>query len=83
MPIYEFSCEDCGEEFEVLLKSRSEADEVACKKCGSRKVRRLMSTITPIVDSGGGGEADRPRVAETHKCDTGTCTHLELPGYRR
>ncbi|OAQ20123.1 FmdB family zinc ribbon protein [Thermosulfurimonas dismutans] len=83
MPIYEFRCEDCGEEFETLLKSRSEIETVTCKKCGGKNVKRLMSTITPIVDSGGGGGSDRPRVAETHKCDTGTCTHLELPGHSR
>ena len=82
MPIYEFRCEDCGEEFEVLLKSRAEAEGVTCKKCGGSRVKRLMSTITPIVDSGGGA-ADRPRVAESHKCETGTCTHLELPGHSR
>ena len=82
MPIYEFRCEECGEEFEVLLKSRSEAGEVNCSRCGSQKVKRLMSVATPLVDSGG-GNTDRPRVAETHRCDTGTCTHLELPGYSR
>ncbi len=82
MPIYEFQCEACGEEFEVLLKSRSEISEVTCQKCGGKKLRRLMSTITPIVDSGGGGE-DKPRVAESHRCETGTCTHLELPGHSR
>ncbi|MBX6422091.1 zinc ribbon domain-containing protein [Thermosulfurimonas sp. F29] len=83
MPIYEFRCEDCGEEFEVLLKSRNEMDGVTCRKCGGGRVRRLMSTITPLVDSGGGEGTERPRVAESHRCETGTCTHLELPGYRR
>ncbi|RUM89039.1 MAG: zinc ribbon domain-containing protein [Thermodesulfatator sp.] len=82
MPIYEFHCEECGEEFEVLCRNRAEAEEVKCQKCGSSKVKRLMSTITPIVDSGGKA-SDRPRVAETHTCETGTCTHLELPGYSR
>jgi len=81
MPIYEFRCEDCGEEFEELIKSKTEVDSISCKKCGSPKVKRLMSVAAAIVDSGNG--SDKPRVAETHKCDTGTCTHLELPGYRR
>lgn len=83
MPIYEFRCEDCGEEFETLLKSRSETETVNCKSCGSPRVKRLMSTITPMVDSGGDGGTNKPRVVETHKCGTGTCTHLELPGHRR
>lgn len=82
MPIYEFRCEACGEEFEVLCRNREEASEVKCKECGSEKVKRLMSTITPMVDSGS-GSADRPRVAESHRCETGTCTHLELPGHSR
>ncbi|HEX16729.1 MAG TPA: zinc ribbon domain-containing protein, partial [Deltaproteobacteria bacterium] len=41
MPIYEFRCEDCGEEFETLVLSSKE--EVRCPQCRGEKVKRLMS----------------------------------------
>ena len=34
MPIYEYHCEKCGHEFEVLQK-HFDVDEVPCEKCGS------------------------------------------------
>jgi putative FmdB family regulatory protein len=45
MPIYEFECEECGNRFEELVPS--EAAEVACPSCGSTRVRRLMSAVSP------------------------------------
>lgn len=42
MPIYEFECKECGEEFETLvLGSR---DQVTCPRCGSSKAQKKMST---------------------------------------
>ncbi|QJA05956.1 zinc ribbon domain-containing protein [Thermosulfurimonas marina] len=43
MPIYEFECEDCGETFEELVFGSAEG--VKCRKCGSDRVRRLMSAF--------------------------------------
>ncbi len=45
MPIYEFECEECGNRFEELVPG--EAAEVACPSCGSTRVRRLMSAVSP------------------------------------
>jgi putative FmdB family regulatory protein len=44
MPIYEFECEACGARFEELVRAGA---EVACKKCGSERTRRLYSTVAP------------------------------------
>jgi putative FmdB family regulatory protein len=84
MPIFEFKCLKCGQEFEILLKNREEANSVKCKFCGG-KVERLMSIVNSIIkgDAGGPASTDKPRLAETHTCPTGTCSHLELPGYKR
>ncbi len=43
MPIYEYECQDCKEEFELLVFSSSKADDVECPKCHSRNVRRKLS----------------------------------------
>ncbi|SDN64568.1 FmdB family zinc ribbon protein [Desulfonauticus submarinus] len=52
MPIYEFVCQKCGEEFEELVLK--EDSEVFCPKCHSKEVNKLMSacrfkTGGPIV----------------------------------
>ena len=46
MPIYEYRCESCRHEFELLLRK---SDVPACDKCGSAKLERLLST--PAIQS--------------------------------
>jgi putative FmdB family regulatory protein len=51
VPIYEFECRSCGERFEELVGSHvgRETTEVACPKCGSKEVDRLISgSYAPI-----------------------------------
>ncbi len=52
MPIYEFHCERCGNEFECLVIG---SDRPECTACSSKKVRRLMSACG-FVSKGGGGQ---------------------------
>lgn len=40
MPIYEYICENCGNEFELLVFRN---DEPACTKCGDKDPRKKMS----------------------------------------
>jgi putative FmdB family regulatory protein len=61
MPIYEYLCKDCGQEFEVL-RSMKEADSpMACKKCNGSHTTRMISTFVAksgervVTHSGGGG----------------------------
>ena len=42
MPIYEFSCQQCTRQFELICKY-SELDTVACRFCQSKDVERLVS----------------------------------------
>jgi putative FmdB family regulatory protein len=44
MPIYEFECEECGVRFEELVAADGSA---ACPSCGAKRVRRLLSTVSP------------------------------------
>jgi len=44
MPIYEYRCKACEEEFEVLVRSSTVP---ACPKCGSLEIDRLVSRIAP------------------------------------
>jgi putative FmdB family regulatory protein len=55
MPIYEFHCEDCGRDSEVLVRS-SRWEGTPCPKCGSVRLAKKFSTFAASV-TGGGGEA--------------------------
>ena len=41
MPIYEYRCPDCGQEFEEIVTSSSQT--VVCPKCESEAPEKLMS----------------------------------------
>jgi putative FmdB family regulatory protein len=45
MPLYEYACEACGERFEQLVGQPAGIDpkELACPRCGSRELRKLVS----------------------------------------
>jgi putative FmdB family regulatory protein len=44
MPLYEFDCEDCGARFEEIVPAGGRAP---CPACGSQRVRRRLSQISP------------------------------------
>ncbi len=43
MPIYEYRCEDCGYQFETLVKNN---EEVTCPKCKGKNLTRLLSACS-------------------------------------
>ena len=57
MPIYEYHCADCGQDFETLVLNPKE--KVSCPKCDSQKVNRQLSCFalsggdSPSPSSGG------------------------------
>ena len=70
MPIYEYRCQACGEEFEKLVHSSADADQVECPCCHQVHVKRLLS----LFGLGGGmhgGEASLASAADS-SCATAT-----------
>lgn len=53
MPIYEFICNKCGNEFEELVKSSE--SKVRCPRCNSTKIDKCFSTFS---SAGGSCSAD-------------------------
>jgi len=51
MPIYEFHCDKCGEDAEVLVRS-SQWEGTPCPKCGSKELTKKFSVF---ASSGAGG----------------------------
>jgi len=55
MPIYEYHCENCGEDFEYLVFGKEKPD---CISCNSRKINRRVSACG-FISRGRGGETTR------------------------
>ncbi len=51
MPMYEFHCKKCDENFEELA---SQNETVPCPSCGSQDTERLMSACCCITGDGAG-----------------------------
>lgn len=42
MPIFEYKCDACGEDFDLLVSSST---KIECKKCGSSEVKKKLSVF--------------------------------------
>lgn len=55
MPLYEYQCNKCGEQFEVRQSMGEDGSKLNCPKCQAGKPTRLMSTFS---SAGSGGSFD-------------------------
>jgi putative FmdB family regulatory protein len=46
MPLYEYHCEKCDKDFELLRKMSEADDEAICPGCGEAHTERKMSTVS-------------------------------------
>jgi len=53
MPIYEFICEECFEEFEKLVGFNQSEIELNCPTCGSELIRKKISSFASLAASTG------------------------------
>jgi len=58
MPIYEYQCESCSQQFEVMQRM-TEPLIAACEQCGGR-VRRLISQTSFVLKGTGWYATDYP-----------------------
>lgn len=79
MPIFEYKCQDCNTQFDVLVKSSSSQKEIVCDSCGSTNVKKLLSTFSPSVthiaktyDGCADGSCGLP-AAPSSPCASGMC----------
>jgi len=57
MPIYEFECTECGDQFERLQKL-SDPDPTVCPKCGASRVKRCLTAPAFRLAGSGWYETD-------------------------
>ncbi|MEO8098634.1 MAG: zinc ribbon domain-containing protein [Acidobacteriota bacterium] len=79
MPIFEYTCEDCGTAFEKLVRSAANgaaSNGVACPSCGEHHVKREFSTFSARAN--GPGPQSAP--AEMQGCPSGMCGNPGMCG---
>ena len=47
MPIYEYHCSKCNQDFEILVFGNQ---EIVCPTCKGKKVKKLLSTFSHAND---------------------------------
>ena len=53
MPIYEYHCDNCEEDFEKFLRSMFSAEEITCPTCDSAHVSKKISLFGHSSSSAG------------------------------
>jgi putative FmdB family regulatory protein len=46
MPIYEYKCQKCNEQFSLLQSLYPEDTSTECPKCGSKEVKKALSAFS-------------------------------------
>lgn len=68
MPIYEYTCEECGAHFDKFVRSISAQVEAKCPTCGSTHVKKGWSVFgTAGTDTGSAGLS-----SAASACNTGS-----------
>ena len=66
MPIYTYICNECGKKFDLLVGVTAQQEELKCKKCGSKNIKKILGTFSVSGGSGKSSDSDS-------SCPTGTC----------
>lgn len=53
MPIYEYSCQACGQSFERLVRLSTPTESIECPQCGQRQAKRMLSAFATCGGDGG------------------------------
>ena len=74
MPIYEFHCEQCEQDSEILVRS-SDWKGTPCPHCGSVKIAKKFSTFASASAGGAAMPASPRTIGGGHCCGGGCHSH--------
>lgn len=60
MPLYEYTCKNCGHRFELLQRVGADATGVVCPKCAGHEVCKQHSTFASAVAGGSSADGGMP-----------------------
>jgi len=70
MPIYEYVCQACKSEFELLIRGESDRSSAACPNCESKRIEKQFSVFgmsgVETRAAGGGSSCST--------CSSGNCS---------
>lgn len=55
MPIYEYRCNKCGEQFEVRQSIGADGSTLKCPVCNAEKPQKMISTFSSLGTSSDSG----------------------------
>jgi len=70
MPIFEYECQECEEEFEKLVFSSNAAFEILCPKCSSKNIKKKFS----IFGMSGVGKNSGSSGSSCGSCSSSSCS---------
>ena len=79
MPMYEYACTKCGNQFEKLVKSVAQRDaSIECPKCASTETARKLSVFAAVgTEAGGASSSSSSSGGHVH---SGMCGCGKRPG---
>lgn len=72
MPIYEYYCEKCDDDFELLLGVGSGDSALNCPRCGSKNLKKLFSKFA-AHSKGTGGKVSSSGPSSCGGCSSSSC----------
>ncbi len=59
MPLYEYRCKKCGDDFELFHRINEDASNLPCPKCGEKGPEKRMSAVSS-TNKGNGAVGSLP-----------------------
>lgn len=75
MPIYEYVCQDCGNNFEKLIRRQGDVEALVCPSCGEKHLKQALSTFAAH-----GATQSGSAPANFGGCPAGMCQNPGLCG---
>jgi putative FmdB family regulatory protein len=78
MPIYEYQCDKCKKQFEVVTLSLSEKPKAGCPKCKSKNTSKMMSRVGKgkysSMGSGSSAGSSSSSSSSCSSCSSSNCS---------
>lgn len=68
MAVYEYRCQDCGSNYDVLHLGKEKQEDIVCPQCESTNYKKLLS-----VFSASSGTASAVDTSSMPSCASGAC----------